>query len=657
MKAKVFYLFIFLYLSLGTIQLHAQIVSGRMYADSIRILLRHSPNDSNKVKTLNKISLQLTYTGNYNLADSLVNEALALANNLNYKIGIANSYCGKGILYNYERDYLFSYKFLMLSLKMYEDIKYKKGIAIANKFIGAVYAYQDDTLNARNYIKKALVTFYELKDTNDIATTELNLGGLALKELNYAKALSHYETAAAMFVQLNNKDGIGSALLFSAVTFEKQGMHDSATEAVLCAKIFFDEINDIDGLSGVYHLLGIVSVAKGDYNKALDYEKKALKLGYEIPALDCIMDAEEVMSRAYEKKGDGINALIYFKAYTKTRDSIYNLQGNMQTMNTEKNYEEAKRDAKVKAEQDKKDAIQREEAIRNKAVIYFGSLILIILFIFTIFIYNSNLRRRKDSKLIASKNQLITESISYAEKIQSAILPGNDIVQGMFPDSFILFKPKDIVSGDFYFALQREGKLILAIADCTGHGVPGGFMSMLCYEKLSDIVSKTLNTADILAQLNNGVKASLHQSEGEDSNYDSVEIAFCVMYPGTDNIKLDYSGAMLPLWIIRNNTTVIEEIKPTPNSIGGFTHSGQEYSTSIIRLQKGDTFFMFTDGYTDQFGGDNNKKFSKARLQEKLTGISKLSMLEQKHELELTFENWRNGNLQLDDVLIVGVRV
>lgn len=639
------------------IPMQAQVVSNRLAADSIKQLLKRMPADTNKVKTLNKIGLQLTYTGNYKLADSLVNEALGLSNNLNYNAGIANSYCSKGILYNYERDYLFSYKFLLMALKMYDAQHNKKGIAIANKFIGAVYAYQGDTTNAHTYINKALIAFYELKDTNYIAITLLNQGGMMLAEKNYNRALTYYQRSADIFRDLNNKDGVGSALLFSAVTYEKAGEHDSAIKSVMEAKPFFEQVNDIDGLSGVYHLLGIVALARKDYKQSINYEETALKLGYQVPALDCIMDAEEILSQAYDKKGDGSNALLHYKAFTKVRDSIYGLQVSMKTMNTELNYEQDKKAAEQKAMLDKQEAVQQAEDSRSQTIIYFGIAILIILLVFVAFIYNANIGRKKDSKVIEGKNLLITESINYAEKIQRAILPGVDALQQLLPESFILFKPKDVVSGDFYFIQQKEGKIILAIADCTGHGVPGGFLSMLCFEKLSDLVAKTFNSAEILASLNNGVKASLHQSEGEDSNYDSVEMGLCVMYPSIDNIKIDYSGAMLPIWIIRKGTDFIEEIKPTPKSIGGFTQTGQEYNTTIIRLQKGDTFYMFTDGYIDQFGGDESKKFGKARLQEKLIGINRMHMIEQYFELEKSFNNWRNGYPQLDDVLVVGVRV
>ena len=644
-------------LVISVINVYSQALPQQTLKDSVLNVLKNGKEDTNKVKAINKMALELIVRGHYRIADSVVNKELDLAMHLNYKTGIANAYNDKGILCNYESDFLLSLKFLLKSLKIYEELNNKHGIGLSYKFIGAVYAHQSDTLNASLYYNKALSIFFELKDTNNIATTFLSKGRLAAKQGMNHVALNNFRTASILFSELNNKDGIASALLFSSVVYKEEGIYDSAKATVLRGKQIFEEIKDVDGISGSYHLLGLVSLANDKYEEALEYENKSLKLAYEISAKDCIMDAEGALSQIYEKKGDQNSALVHYKAFIKARDSIFNQESSLKTMNTELNYAREKKDAEMKAAEEKKITLENEEAARNRAILFLGVTILLVLIVFLIFVYRTNFERKKDNKIIEGKNYQITQSIGYAERIQRAMLPEIAEVHNMLPESFVLFKPKDIVSGDFYFVTPKDEKIVLAVADCTGHGVPGGFMSMLCSEKLNDIVYQTWNTGEILTQLNKGVKTSLRQTEGEDSTYDGMDIGLCLIQKTVNGMKISFSGALRPLWIIRKDASEIEEISPTPYTIGGFTTFDQEYGTYILQLNKGDTFYLFTDGYIDQFGGESDRKFGLGRFRDLLLGIHKMPMAKQQNELESRIEGWQGENLQLDDMLIVGVKV
>jgi serine phosphatase RsbU (regulator of sigma subunit)/CheY-like chemotaxis protein len=260
------------------------------------------------------------------------------------------------------------------------------------------------------------------------------------------------------------------------------------------------------------------------------------------------------------------------------------------------------------------------------------------------------------SKLVAEeKNKNITDSITYARRIQQAKLPKMDEIHASFPGCFIFFKPKDIVSGDFYFFHKTAQTVFIAVADCTGHGVPGALMSMIGSERLNDAVSLSSDPSEILNRLNKGIKTSLRQSESRDSTKDGMDIAFCSVNKKDCSVK--YAGANRPLWIIRNRQNIIEEIKATKKAIGGFTEDNQQFSTHEIKLQPSDTFYIFSDGYVDQFGGKYGKKLMTKKFKEILLEIRDKSMAEQGMYLETFIEDWKAGTEQVDDILVIGVRL
>lgn len=257
--------------------------------------------------------------------------------------------------------------------------------------------------------------------------------------------------------------------------------------------------------------------------------------------------------------------------------------------------------------------------------------------------------------IIEEKNKDITDSIIYAKRIQQAKLPKKEDIYADLPDSFVLFKPKAIVSGDFYFFHKNSQSVFIAAADCTGHGVPGAFLSMIGSEKLEEAISVCTDTSEILKRLNKGIKTSLRQSESFDSTHDGMDIALCSV--NTTNYKVKYAGANRPLWIIRNGQTEVEEIKATKKAIGGYTEDEQHFDTHEIQLKKGDSFFIFSDGYADTFGGEAGKKLMTKRVKEILLSIQHMPMQEQETHLENFIETWKAGAEQVDDILVIGVRL
>lgn len=261
----------------------------------------------------------------------------------------------------------------------------------------------------------------------------------------------------------------------------------------------------------------------------------------------------------------------------------------------------------------------------------------------------------KSKRIIEQKNKDIIDSINYAKRIQQAKLPRKETIYESLPQSFVLFKPKDIVSGDFYFFHKNHQSVFIVAADCTGHGVPGAFMSLIGSEKLGEAVLQSTNTSDILNHLNIAMKNSLHQSDDRESTKDGMDLAICSV--DTKNRIVKFAGANRPFWLIRNGINLVEEIKGTKKAIGGWTDDKQHFDSHELKLQKGDTFYLSTDGFVDQFGGQHGKKLMAKKFKEILVDIQSKSMLEQEIHLDNFVEDWKAGAEQVDDILIIGVRL
>ncbi len=250
----------------------------------------------------------------------------------------------------------------------------------------------------------------------------------------------------------------------------------------------------------------------------------------------------------------------------------------------------------------------------------------------------------------------VTDSIKYAQKIQEAILPPDHYVKRMLPDSFILYRPKDIVSGDFYWLGEADNKVFFAAVDCTGHGVPGAFMSIVGYNQLKQaiITTKGSNPAEILDHLNRGVSETLHQKDANSTNKDGMDIAICSI--NYSNLELEYAGAFNPLYLLRNEEII--QVKGNKFPIGSFVdEEPSNFTNNKIQLEKGDQVYVFSDGFPDQFGGPRGKKFMYKRFRELLAANGNLDMAAQKEELKKSLFDWMKDEEQVDDILVIGVRV
>jgi len=259
-------------------------------------------------------------------------------------------------------------------------------------------------------------------------------------------------------------------------------------------------------------------------------------------------------------------------------------------------------------------------------------------------------------KKLEFAHQSIKDSILYAQTIQNAMLSDTVLLSDNFPKSFIIFKPKDVLSGDFYWFKNRKDTFYLAAADCTGHGIAGALMSMIGIEKLNNIAIESKNPAEILMYLNKNITLALSQSTQYAHSQNGMDIALCTIDKVTNTML--FSGAKRPLWIIRNGQLNVEDIGGSKRSIGGdFTNSSPTYALNELQLQNGDCFYLFSDGFLDQFNDEGTKKINSRRFKDLLLSIQNRTMENQKDDIEEYLNDWKGNSEQIDDILVMGVRI
>jgi len=290
--------------------------------------------------------------------------------------------------------------------------------------------------------------------------------------------------------------------------------------------------------------------------------------------------------------------------------------------------------------------------------------------------HNITDRKKAEQELLEKNVELLQhnkdmlDSIQYAGRIQEAILPDVQKIKNTFQDAFVLYQPKDVVSGDYYFFYQKENKAIVVAVDCTGHGVPGAFMSIVGHNLLDKIVGEyhVTSPAEILNYLNKGVSETLRQSAEQTNIKDGMDISLCVF--NTQTKVLEFAGAYNPLYIVsQHNIEGVEvnmesetglklyEVKAGRFSIGNYTDEVKQFTNHFFNLNEGDTVYLFSDGYAYQFGGAHGKKFRYKQFKELLLAINTRTMEEQKEILQKTFTEWKGSLEQIDDVIIIGSRV
>jgi tetratricopeptide (TPR) repeat protein len=681
----------------------------RVKPDSSLLLALKSAEIARKINYTKGIGKADNMIGRYYLSKSEYNKALEyftsamnfsmqVDDTLNIAIIYGNIGAANRGLGNYDK----AINFYEKSLEIAKTINYRQGIAGSYSAIGVINKQQGNYGKALDAYFSALKIREELKDKQGIADSYNNLGNIYLEQENYEKALLFFDNAVKIRKELGDKQGIGDYYGSVGLLEQKQKNYEKALEAFFKSVKIREEIGDKKANVFMYSNIGLtylllnqpektlpylekgleiakeldvkvsiavmnISLAKyyntvKDYKKAYQYSSDALKFVIETGNIELIRDAAEQNSAATAALKIYPEAYESMKLFKTMADSIQSTINKKQALAKDFQYKEEK----AKIEQEKRDFEHHAELQQQQWLIYAALLALIIVLLVTLAIFRSNLQRKRTNKLLEKQkneiehiNRNTTNSINYAKRIQNAILPEDiELEQALGKDNyFILYKPRNIVSGDFYWFADKGEKKIIAVADCTGHGVPGAFMSMIGNELLNHIVhDKEIHLPnDILMQMNKGLEKALHQT-GEESIADAIEIGIVVI--NKDKNSLIYSGAMSSFYLIQNENLQI--IKGDKFSIGGNSNKEKIFTQKEIEITaKNAVIYLFSDGYQDQFGGLNDKKFMSKQFRDLLFANHHLSMQEQKEILDNKLTNWiaAGKGAQTDDITVMGVRL
>jgi len=555
--------------------------------------------------------------------------------------------------------------------------------------LGHVFKMIGNVDKSRKYSKQSYDLGKKYKDTA-VMITALNLLGLVEKgEKNPQGALTYLEEGLQYARQTDNLERQSQILYNMANIYFNLKEYDKGF-------VFYDESMEIskvnDSYSSVaigFHGGSLTYLEIGQVAKSSQYADSALHYALLSKNYEIIMESYALKAEVAKTKGSLQKSLMYLELAYVYKDSLNFTQLNAATLDAEgafKNEKARIADSLKQIENDLKAANEKkvnDQKVQSREILlWISGFILIIVTIGIYFLYKNNKLIKAQHALVNTQkdeiqiqHQEITDSINYAKRIQDAIISKEGEWKKISPEHFIFFKPKDVVSGDFYWVHHNaeKNRSIWAVADCTGHGVPGAFMSMLGIGFLNEIIIENgiSNPSDILEHLRTKIIDALAKKEGGKSK-DGMDISLCVWDKNAGT--LEYAGANNPLWIIRKGTLenpeIIKRTSELPNSelslheiapdkmpIGYFLSIPPPFTTKKINVQLGDVFVLITDGFADQFGGENGKKFKYSPLKELILNLQSKPTEEHGNELDRAFETWRGNEEQVDDVCIVGVKV
>jgi serine phosphatase RsbU (regulator of sigma subunit) len=599
-----------------------------------------------------------------------------------------------GVLYRIVGNFDKSVLYFQEALKQAELTKNKKGMYNAYNSLANTYSQMGMSKKAVHDLERALQFYdkaYVYADSSNKSVISMIKGnsGVALFNMGILKSDSTfllrakdcYMEALSYKVQLNDSLGMSQCYGNIAGAYHELCNIKPLQTYLNIAKKYYElaiaigrkmESNTMyhDVLNYGTHLglMGRLKKDKSLVKLAVENLKKALVDAEKFGDVLNVMVIHGSLASCYQDLGMHEISNSHLNRFVSLKDTILSQENKQIAEELAAKYESDLKDTENNSL--KNEAVLREEVISKKSttinLMIIGSVLLLGLIIL-VFISRQKINKarqltEKQKLIIEEKNKEITDSINYAKRLQNAILTTDKTMRSVFSDSFVFYKPKDIVSGDFYWMFHVDDKkankdlFILTAADCTGHGVPGAFMSMLNSTLLNQTAYNPaiITPADALNFLNRELPKNLRSNNESENINDGMDIAFCMIDLAKNSMK--YAGANNPCWIIRDNALI--ELKPLKQAITAATgYEKKEFIDQEIVLQKNDRIYLFTDGYADQFGGPNGKKFKYKTLGDLLLSIHQKPADEQKNILEQRFNEWRGDLEQVDDVLVVGLTI
>ena len=557
------------------------------------------------------------------------------------------------------------------------------------QILGEAYYYQDNFSRSLEYFTKYLDLKIEQGNEKEIGKAYNNLGIIYRAKEEYAKAIECYQQSLEINKKYDNYYGISGNLNNLGVLHEDLNLFSKARDYYQQSLELELKLNNLEGISTSYLNLGGIHFKLNNYNYAIEYCKKSIAICDSLKLNHSLELNYEILYKTNKKIGNNDLALAYLEKHRELRDKRVNEKMNTQIAEMEAKYQSNKQQQEIKNLHTQKRRKQRLNIIFIIIIVISTSQAIFLLVINKkrrkinrsltqvnaevlqqkeeieaqrdeIEAQRDEIKRQKEisdfqTGQILKQNKDIKDSIEYAKHIQIALFPDKISLQTTLKHGFCLFKPRDIVSGDFYWVSQIENKSIIVVADCTGHGVPGAFMSIIGINFLNEIVNERhiYTPNEILNQLRKKViKTMVHANKIEESK-DGMDISLIVI--DYEKMELEYAGAYNHLFYIRDH--MLDSIKADRMPVGISEKTMKPFTNHTLKIQAGDQFYMFTDGYADQFGGPLKKKFRIGSLRELLLDIHEKPMDLQKRIMHETFINWKGKQQQVDDVLVIGVKI
>ncbi len=627
--------------------------------------------------------------------DKFLQEAESIAIKNNYDKQQIDIYNKVGKRYRHIAEFGQAIMFFQQSLSLATKIEDQKLKTYAIHNMAVAFRRIDDNAQALKLHLKALEWAESVKDTFLIVSSQNGIGNVYISYHDYEQAINYFQKSLKILnngfsnrlSEAINNNNIGDCWLLL-------GNADSAKYYLEKSYQINIEIGSSVGQAICKNGLGNVSLHIGDFKEAIEYYnaslainresvspyyiadnlknlgnaylqmnnfsladkslKEGLTITNEMGSRSQALDILENLSKLYNKNGKPQLALHYINEALAYKDSITKeiTNQNVEGMNAIYKSEKQEREIVILKQQTDLNQLLMD---RQRAIIITGLFLLLAGTIIALYVYRQFKLNQRFNKTIEIQHKSITDSIKYAERIQTALLPSFNSITPKVDDYFVLFRPKNVVSGDFYWTSDEGSKTIIATADCTGHGVPGAMMSMLGIAFLNEIVNNKGITEPnlILDILRDRIIKQLHQKEGNESSKDGMDISIYTI--DHVNMKLQYAGSYIPLYIVRDNNFIILKADKMP--IGYHWKESNFFSVQEFDLQEGDCIYSSSDGYYDQFGGENKKKFLIKNFKELLLENHKKPMTEQKVVLNSTIDDWKGTFEQIDDIMVVGLRI
>lgn len=622
--------------------------------------------------------------GDYTACLEYLKKSVFLRRKIGDDLGLAGCYSFMGLCYSHLDNYVKGIDYIQRSITIRERLKDKRGLANSYLTLYKVYSEIGELEKAMDSEFKSLSICEEIKDLQCVSGRYTNIGQLYQKKGEYDKALEFHFKALRLSKQLNipNRTALVHENIARVYSFTSR--FEDGLKHLDSSQVLRESFGDREGIANLHLVRAFIQIEQKQADAAVRSCLIAMETGKSLKLSYVVKEAHRLLSQAYALTKNHEQAYAHYRDYIVLRDSILNIDQSKEIVRKELEFNFNKKQEMQRLIEERKAEKRQAESQRQSNIIFYVSLATVVLSVLLGFsIYQYRLKNKSQKELqkaneelfmtnteleeksriieqqhdtIREKNNEITDSIRYAHQIQSAMLPTEEEFVTHFRDAFVLFEPKDIISGDFYWVSAHGNKIIYATVDCTGHGVPGGFMSMLGLSLLNELVNEDQLTdpSMILDRLREKVITSLKQKGIDGEQKDGMDMTLCLLDKEVN--KLWVAAANHVLYVVRQGEELIE-IKGDKHPVGIQGDELKPFTTREIQLQKGDMIYSFTDGYPDQFGGPKGKKFKYIQLKEALQEMSPLQASEQRNVLSDTFTAWKGSLDQVDDVCVIGVRV